>query len=728
MLFYLLANTVVVALLITLSIAVGLRGMSQKINRTFVYFALSLSTWITANYVSNDTSLSPEAALIPNYVVFFSSYVAMVFLLRFIILVAGNRPAEQWFKRLLIPIIAVAVIAPTPLVVGGVEQQGNLYAITFGPLAPVYFIALLAVIIWGLVLLYVSHRRATGATRARLHAILLSWAWTLPVALLANVILPVMTGWFGLSNLGVLPLFILVFGLYYAVSRHRLFDIRLVLVRSLGYALSIGMLALLYAAVIFGLLTFVFKLSVPLADQLIISVFIALITLLFQPIKNFFNRVTKQLFYRDAYDMRELVDQLNQIFMSTVQLDMLLSKTAIVLADTVKAKDILIGLDIHTGRDASYYSTRKRPAPVAELKALKEYMATTGMEVLLIDDLPPEHAELKDACLTKDIALLARVTDDHHTAEGAVGYIIFGPKKSGNSYSRQDADMASTVAKELYLGVRNASQFEEIQQFTVTLQEKVEEATAQLRRTNEKLKALDETKDDFISMASHQLRTPLTSVKGYLSMVLEGDAGKLTEPQKKMLTQAYVSSQRMTYVISDLLNVSRLKTGKFVVELSPVNLAEMVQQELAQLEEAARARSINLSFTQPDSLPSLQLDETKTRQVIMNFVDNAIYYTQPGGNIEIAVTESDKAVQLTVTDTGIGVPKSMQHKLFTKFYRAPNAKSARPDGTGLGLFMAKKAVVAQGGAIIFKSEEGKGSTFGFSFPKDAAPTGSQVFA
>jgi len=118
------------------------------------------------------------------------------------------------------------------------------------------------------------------------------------------------------------------------------------------------------------------------------------------------------------------------------------------------------------------------------------------------------------------------------------------------------------------------------------------------------------------------------------------------------------------------------------------------------------------------------LDETKTRQVIMNLIDNAIYYTPSGGHIRIELQASDRAVELRVIDDGIGVPKAEQHHLFTKFYRAGNARKARPDGTGLGLFMAKKVIIAQGGSIIFESQENVGSTFGFSFPKsrtEAAP-------
>jgi signal transduction histidine kinase len=250
------------------------------------------------------------------------------------------------------------------------------------------------------------------------------------------------------------------------------------------------------------------------------------------------------------------------------------------------------------------------------------------------------------------------------------------------------------------------------------LQQKIDDATRKLRHSNEKLRLMDQTKDDFISMASHQLRTPLTSVKGYVSMVLDGDAGKITPLQRKLLNQSFISSQRMVYLISDLLNVSRLRTGKFVIEPIPCNLSKVIRDEIDQLQETAKGRNLELAFNKPEHFPTLMLDETKIRQVIMNFIDNAIYYTPSGGKIQVNLVDKPRTIEFSVTDNGIGVSKAEQHHLFTKFFRAQNAKRARPDGTGLGLFMAKKVVVAQGGAIVFKSQENKGSTFGFTFAKD----------
>lgn len=285
-----------------------------------------------------------------------------------------------------------------------------------------------------------------------------------------------------------------------------------------------------------------------------------------------------------------------------------------------------------------------------------------------------------------------------------VGVMIIG--LSDNSPKLDDMDLFERLSEAVGVALDNKLLFEENQR-----------VLQQLGESNQKLQELDRTKDEFISMASHQLRTPLTAVKGYLSMVLDGDVGPVTKNEKEMIQRAFDSAQRMVYLIADLLNVSRLQSGKFVIDNKPTNLADVVEGEISQLQEAISGHQLKLVFNKPPNFPVAMLDETKIRQVIMNFLDNAIYYTPVGGTITVSVEATDSTLSYTVTDTGLGVPRAEQPKLFTKFFRAANARKARPDGTGLGLFMAKKVVVAQGGAIIFKSEEGKGSTFGFSFPR-----------
>ena len=300
-----------------------------------------------------------------------------------------------------------------------------------------------------------------------------------------------------------------------------------------------------------------------------------------------------------------------------------------------------------------------------------------------------------------------------------VGVMVVGSGSSVHDEQHMNTELLDRLGEAVGVAVDNKLLFDENQH-----------VLGQLQHSNQKLKELDEAKDEFISMASHQLRTPLTSMKGYVSMVMEGDAGKINTMQRKLLDQAFVSSQRMVYLIADLLNVSRLRTGKFIIESKATNLAQLVEEEISQLYETAKGRKLELSYKKPKDFPELVMDETKIRQVVMNFTDNAIYYTPAGGHIHVIVEDKPTTVEFREEDDGLGVPKAEQHKMFTKFYRAGNARKARPDGTGLGLFMAKKVIAAQGGAIIFKSTEGKGSTFGFSFSKNklAVPAGHQKTA
>lgn len=201
-------------------------------------------------------------------------------------------------------------------------------------------------------------------------------------------------------------------------------------------------------------------------------------------------------------------------------------------------------------------------------------------------------------------------------------------------------------------------------------------------------------------------------------MLMEGDVGHVTKEQKKLLEEAFMSSERMVRLIGDFLNVSRLQTGKFVIEKHPVDMAQLVEDELDALSTNAAARGLSFTYKKPKKIPMLAIDENKIQQVIMNFADNALYYSKEESKISVHLKVVDGWLEFTVKDAGIGVPKDQQAHLFQKFFRATNARQQRPDGTGVGLFLAKKVVDAHGGDMIFSSVENKGSTFGFKLPID----------
>ena len=297
-----------------------------------------------------------------------------------------------------------------------------------------------------------------------------------------------------------------------------------------------------------------------------------------------------------------------------------------------------------------------------------------------------------------------------------IGYLVVGERRDGHEIRSKELELFDVLARNLSVALLNMFRLDEIRRLAGNLEKEVDEATRQLRQSNKRLQALDATKDEFVSMASHQLRTPLTSVKGYLSMVLEGDAGEITQTQRQLLEEAFRSSERMVRLVSDFLNVSRLQTGKFVINRTAVDLSQLVAEEVANVDQVANTHKIKVSYRRPARFPILYLDDTKIRQVIMNFIDNAIYYSPDANVVKVRLSVEDGEAVLRVIDKGIGVPISAKKKLGTKFFRGDNARRQRPDGTGIGLFLAKKVIEGHGGTMIFESELDKGSTFGFRLP------------
>jgi signal transduction histidine kinase len=699
-----LVVTCVVNLL--LGLLVFLRNPKSKTSVAFLLISIFVSTWASCNYLTNLTSLSLTLNRITNSAAFFSAFLAIAFGLRFA--VNFLEPTYLGFGKAVDRIltwlgVTMAILSVTPLVAGEVTRSGDALHFSVGPLLPFYIAAIVLYI--ALIVRTLMHIVAHSRGREKQQAIFILVGFTAAptLALITNAIIPSVTSSWHTAAFGPLFTILLVGTISYAIVRHRLFDIRFAVALAVAYVLTILSVVGIYVFITLGIADYLLGIDINVSNAILFAVLSALTAISFQAIKEFFNKISNRVFYRDAYHPQAVLDGVSSLLVGTIDIELIKKGVEETLNSTIHPRSVAFLLTAD--------SERLDKAMLALLKDL----AQTDLNVISTDDSDKSaHTKAHNELRRHDIALAIRLRTTHES----LGFLLLGYRRSGSMYTDTDIKLLGVVADELALGIQNAFRFKEIENFNATLQQKIEDATRRLRQTNTKLRTLDQTKDDFISMASHQLRTPLTSVKGYVSMVLDGDAGKITPLQRKLLTQSFISSQRMVYLISDLLNVSRLRTGKFVIEPVPSNIARVISDEVEQLVETAKGRNLELVYNKPDNFPTYMLDETKLRQVIMNFIDNAIYYTPSGGRIEINLVEKQKTIEFTVVDNGIGVSKTEQHHLFTKFFRANNAKRARPDGTGLGLFMAKKVIIAQGGAIIFRSQEGKGSTFGFTFAKD----------
>lgn len=230
-------------------------------------------------------------------------------------------------------------------------------------------------------------------------------------------------------------------------------------------------------------------------------------------------------------------------------------------------------------------------------------------------------------------------------------------------------------------------------------------------------KKLDESKTNFISVSSHQLRTPLTSIRWFSEMLLDGEAGNLNKEQKDFVEKIYQSGERMVNLVDLLLQIARVEMGRIRIEPEPIDLKDITQKMVSSLKNILDLKSQRIEIkTNPDSIPSVQMDKEMVWQVIQNFISNALRYSPAGSVVSVSIALKDNFIEYSVQDNGIGVPENQKNRLFERFFRADNAVKAVPEGSGLGLFLVKALIEGWGGKIWFESEEGKGATFFFTVP------------
>ena len=695
------------------------RGPKQLVNQVYAVMTFAFVVLIIANSFTLGNRTSSEGTLIFIRIVAAATTIAFTSLYILVKLIGNSRPhliSDKKYRIIIGVSLVIFALDLSPLVFRSISAQD-------GQLTPVPGIAIILFVahaafflVASIVTLVKGTRKGDVVKKSRTKSILIGLIPVLVFAPLTSIILPIVFHRVGFIFLSPVYIVFFVAMVAYAMVRQGLFDMRLAAMRTFAYILTLATLSFIYYVLAYYISVIILRVQNQAGISLLspLHILLALVlAFIFQPIKRLFDRLTNLTFYRDAYDTTEFFARITRKTSTMTDLYALLHYASQDISCTLKAQ--FGAFSIHeSGKRPIFVSTIKNsPVPLKDLDMLGDYVTKMNASVVMTDHLT----------LTTEDRSIQRMLKSHRVAlalpvilEGSVSGFLFLGEHLSSQYANRDVKALDTIVDELGIAIRNALSIHEVQSLNANLEQRIETATRELRASNAQLQKLDEAKDEFISMASHQLRTPLTSIKGYVSMLMDGDVGEVSEEQKHLLQEAFMSSERMVRLIGDFLNVSRLQTGKFVLDKHPVDLAKIVSEEVEGLQTNAQSRGLSFTFKKLKNIPELNLDENKIHQVIMNFCDNAIYYSKENSNINVSLAVVNNQVEFSVKDTGIGVPADEQAQLFNKFFRATNARKQRPDGTGVGLFLAKKVIDAHDGKIVFESEEGKGSTFGFRLP------------
>ncbi|MCL4367090.1 GAF domain-containing sensor histidine kinase [Patescibacteria group bacterium] len=289
----------------------------------------------------------------------------------------------------------------------------------------------------------------------------------------------------------------------------------------------------------------------------------------------------------------------------------------------------------------------------------------------------------------------------------SIGVIIFSMIKDYRDVSEEEKDVLSGFTDLVGIAVQHARLFTSVQK-----------ATQQLKVANQRLRELDKLKDDFVSIASHELRTPMTAIKSYLWMALHRPDIQLSEKMHRYLNRSYLSTERLINLVNDMLNVSRIESGRVEIKPQGFDIVALSDDVLTEVQAKAEEKHLQVEVV-AEKLPPVFADPDKVHQVLLNLIGNAMKFTPDQGTITVSFFSDGKVIETSVKDSGVGISKEDLSRLFQKFGRLDNSyvAAATTGGTGLGLYISKSLIDLMGGTIKATSEgQGKGTTFTFSLP------------
>jgi len=545
-------------------------------------------------------------------------------------------------------------------------------------------------------------------------------------AILVGFFLVVIAGLLGfqsIERIGV-PIGLVIFFSFtsYSVLKHRFMDINVATGRVATYLLTF--LTIGFFGYMVSTLSSNFNISQNY--QVIFSALLA--GILFKPLFAVYERFSSRYLYYSFYSSQKVLEELSGKLTKILDIDELADLTTKTIMDTMKLDRAVILLrDEKTGK--------------FDIKRNFGFKEENGISLVTDNFLTKHLKETNKPLVYEELSLMINSTDKETEKEEikklqnnmkrieaalcnlliskdeVIGMIVLGEKISKDPYTHQDVELLDSLCKQISISLQNAKLYSEVQDFSENLEKKVDEQVKELKVAYKKLQRLDKIKTEFMSIVSHQLRTPLSIIKGHLSMIEEGVYDNNEERRKEILTNVYKANERLITLVNDVLNISRIQSGKVEIHKEETSIEKIIEETIEKMQKPAEDKGVKITFSKPkEDIPLLNIDTNKIENILINLIDNALKYT-PQGEITISLQKEEKDIKIEIKDTGDGMTKEEIEKLFETFSRGEAGKKHWIQGSGLGLYIAKQFVEMHEGKIWATSEgEGKGSQFYITLP------------
>ena len=717
---------------IVLAIIVLTNNKKSVIHIALFLFSLSFAGAIGSNYL---TSFFKD----PNKVLVWIR-ITMLFaslLTPFFYIFIKNFPEHRLViaKRNLIILILLTlvsvILAISPWMFTSVEIVNDNIVAKQGPAFFYFILVFMYYLIYSIVILIKKIRNSVGIQKSQLKYILFGLTISFFFILLFNVVIAVL---FKNSSLiiftNIAPL-IFISTVAYAIIKHRLMDIRVIIKKGVVYFGSIITIIGANGVVIY----FNSKYEIISPLWLVIVVMAAGLAL-FEPLKDFYLKISNKYFFTSLYNYQETIKKTSAEITSTINLNEVITSIFDTIIKTMgleRQAIIVVGEHNHKNKKEHTYNVKKKTGfsddeinQIIAGEMLVGYLEK-HKKGLVVDELHKDIQARKDQ--GKGTSNLERLETKFKGLKVAIclplitkgeinGIVVLGNKVSKDAYTVEDLELLETMADQAAVALENARLYEEVQDLNKNLQKKVNEATKEITEKNENLEELLRMKSEFLTVASHQLRTPTSIVRGMLSMLNEPDANKMTKKEKEeFIAQAFAASNNLEHVVHDLLSATELEGGKMKFNIEPLDPIPIIEEVILERQFMADEKGIALKFKKPKKkIQPILVDKYKLHELIANLLDNAIKYTL-NGVVEIGLNPTEGKLDIYVKDTGIGLTKDDKEIIFGRFERGERVLKIQPNGTGLGLYIVKEVIEDMGGTVKAESEgEDKGSTFTITLP------------